>query len=150
MHGAGQPEQSREQLDQSLERAGMIPSELPRARVLAEIAVQFAEAGQYEQALLVAQTITGYDAEALVDIAGRYVEAGYREEATETLSRALEVARQIENAGKKGRVFVLIAEKYGRAGEENRASEILSEASRVARTISQETGSKDALGRHSE
>ena len=137
LHGAGQKEQSGERLVQSLELAKTISNELPRARVLAEVAVQFAEAGQYERGYQVAQTISGYDASALVNIAGRYIKAGYREEAKDTLSRALELARQMENADQKGRVLLRIAEKQRKNGEERRASQVLSEASRVAGTIHQ-------------
>jgi len=144
---AGQYERCTNELTHALEIAGMISRELPRARVLAETAVQFASAGQYERGIQVAQTITGYDAEALASIAFRYAEAGYHEEAMKTFSHALEVAQHIEDADRKVFVLLFISEHYAEAGQEDRSSEILSEVSLIAKRVSKGTAQIQAWAR---
>ena len=104
-----------------------------KARVLADIAGKYAQAGQTEkatqilfQALETANTIEGANSKArvLADIAGKYADAGQPEKATQILSQALETAKTIKDADSKVWVLADIAGKYADAGQFNKALEI--------------------------
>jgi len=115
-----------------------------KARVLADIAGKYAQAGQTEkatqilfQALETANTIEGANSKArvLADIAGKYADAGQPEKAAQVLSQAFETARTIEYASSKAWALVDIAGKYADAGQTEKATQILSQALETAKTF---------------
>src|SRR3989442_177179 len=95
---------------------------------LPQIAGKYAEAGQYPQALQIANTITEVDlrAEVLAEIARAYAQTGHEKKAAELLSQALKVANTIENVSSKGEVLAEIARKYAHAGHYDQALQIVS------------------------
>lgn len=76
---------------------------ISRAWALAEIAGGYAKAGQYRHALRVAETIEETDdkASALTEIAAEYTKVGQKEKALETLSKALQIAKTIQNENRR-------------------------------------------------
>ena len=86
-------------------------------------------------ALLVAKTIevTSSRSIAMARIAGKYAEAGQREQALHLLSQALEVAKT--NTWPDLRLWCAIAGKYAEAGQQEQASRILAETLIAAQTL---------------
>jgi tetratricopeptide (TPR) repeat protein len=87
-----------------------------KTKALDDIATSYAVAGQYEQALKVAQVIedTESKASALVKIASYYTKAGQKEKASELLSQALKGEESID-------VLVDIAIEYAAIGQYEQA-----------------------------
>jgi len=98
---------------------------------LADIAAQYAKAGQYGQALQVAKTIKDayYKSMALTDIAAQYAKAGQMNKTSEILSQALQVAKTIKHAYSKSGALIDIAGEYAKARQrvDDKAKKILHE-----------------------
>ncbi|HEY9649679.1 MAG TPA: hypothetical protein V6C95_03380 [Coleofasciculaceae cyanobacterium] len=86
--------------------------------MLSEIAIQYASIAQYEQSLEIAKMIQDdyRKAHTFVTIAGVYINAGQREQATQTLSQALQVVQRIKDDNQAG-LIAQIAVKLAEAGQ---------------------------------
>jgi len=154
---AGQKEKASELLSQALQVAPASALKDDQGNYLWDyIAIGYAEAGQYDQALSVAQSIedTPHQAIVLIKIVNFYAEAGqydqalsvaqsiedgwYKTEALDDIAtsyalagqydQALKVAQAIEDTGSKASALVKIASYYTKAGQKEKASELLSQA----------------------
>ena len=155
---AGEGEQARPLLSQSLAAVGEIDAAHFRAKALAGIAARYAAAGEGERASeLLAEALELADtvdelvsrAEALSEIAGGYAVAGERERAVEVLFRANEDATKIENNLFKDLVLREIAKQYVRIDEYERALQIvetIEDTRSMALVLAAIAGRYDALG----
>ncbi len=117
----GQKDKASELSSQAIQIVQKI--ENTKAERLAEIALKCAEAGEYEQALVLLKPIEDDEkVVALAKIAIKYAEA-------EEYHKALEVTRTIKHTSYKVNVLAEIGFKYAQAGEkvDNRARKILRE-----------------------
>jgi tetratricopeptide (TPR) repeat protein len=126
-----------EMLSQAIQIAGTLEDDggfeskaPPKSSALYGIASKYAELGQYDQALKLARTIKGLNAEDLLarEFSGKYVAAGQYDQ-------ALKLAGTIKVDSIKGEAFVSMAMELMRAGQKEKASEVLSQAFHLAKTI---------------
>jgi tetratricopeptide (TPR) repeat protein len=99
----------------------------PRARVVAEVAVGYATAGQYDVAVQMAQTIdyNYLQAATLVKIAHQSVKAKLADRAIQILSQAMLIAQTIEHKPNRAKVLADIAVEYAATGQSNQARTIV-------------------------
>lgn len=108
---------------------------------LKDVAVAYAKAGQYKQALRVAKAIDYKPSQldALIDMAREYTEAGQKNMALETLTQALLVTKEDEDEDEddedKVETLVKIAVEYTRAGRRDKASELLIQSLQLTKTL---------------
>ena len=100
---------------------------------IAQIAGEYAAAGQDDKALQVAQTIDNsfYKVNVLmalakptVGIARRNLKAGHQDRAIEILSQAIQVANTIEDADDKAILLEDVAAEYRKGGQKDKAAEV--------------------------
>ena len=154
---AGQKEKASELLSQALQVAPASALKDDQENYVWDyIAIGYAEAGQYDQALSVAQSIedTPHQGMVLIKIVNFYTEAGqydqalsvaqsmenswYKTKALDDIAtsyavagqyeQALKVAQVIEDTESKASALVKIASYYTKAGQKEKASELLSQA----------------------
>ena len=110
-----------------------------RSRALVDIADEYAKAGDFDQALKTAEAIDDPDdrfrSQALLNIAGRYIEIKEADKASRLLSQALEKAKEMKDAAKKSSTYAGIAQMHGKLGQIDQASKLLSQALEIAMTI---------------
>ncbi|MCL1469462.1 tetratricopeptide repeat protein [Argonema antarcticum] len=110
--------------------------------MLGNIAQGFAQAGQPDYALRVAQTIKDNDpalyskVNALEEVAGAYVKAGQIDRAKATLFEAFEVANAMPNAGERqAYLLIKLAEKYVKYSYVDRVAEVLAQALNITKDL---------------
>jgi hypothetical protein len=129
----GQNEQAKKILTQSLSFAQAIatPDPMRKGQVLVPIAVTYAKAGEYNQALQVAQSILNadyYKANAIAEIANQYTQA-------KQLESTLQVARTLELPDTKAKTLATIAANFAKAGQPEQGTNIFREAVQSAQTL---------------
>ncbi len=120
-------------LSQSLQEAKAVeyPNPYRKGEVLAEIAITYAKARQYNQAIQIAQTIVNadyYKASAWSAIASQYAESGQ-------LAQSLQIAQTINMADIKAKTLAEIGSKYAQARQQDKASDVFSQAVQTAQTV---------------
>ena len=98
-----------------------------KAEALSKIAIKYAEVGQYDQGLQVANTIVRASdkAIALSGIAAKYAEDGRKDKASEILSQALQVAREIKSYWEgRDNARSKVAIKYAEVGQYDQALQV--------------------------
>ncbi|MDX2214732.1 MAG: hypothetical protein SFY66_15700 [Oculatellaceae cyanobacterium bins.114] len=116
----------------------------PRNQGFRDIAVGYAKAGQFDQAMQLFQRITNegsypYQVRTLVAIAEQAVSRGDRNRANGLLAQALQIANRLTNSQKSDGLTTL-AIQYARLGQADRAAQLRSQAMQIARQA-------DATGR---
>ncbi len=129
---AGQREQVATILSQALSQAKAIqsPNAYRKGEALGQIAITYAKAGEYNQAIQVAQIIENtpyYKASVLGAIATQYAQAGQMEQ-------AIQIAQTLEMPDSKAKTLTTIAAKYAADGQQAKASEVFSQAIQIAQT----------------
>ncbi len=123
----GQKDNASEILSHALGIAETIDSADAKVLAVAIIAVKYAEADQCQKALEVSGTIENVrhlKPWALASIASQYAKAGPNDNASETFSQAIEIAKTIRNPAWKGRALAEIAAKYAEVEQYDRGLEI--------------------------
>ncbi len=135
---AGQKDQAMLLLSQALEEAKTYEDEELEDEVLSAFAVNYAQAGDFDQAIKMARAIKS-DAygkcEALAEIAVGHAEHGQEEQAIKLLSEVLKIAMTLPSGEHLSRELVKIAGRYIEIKEVNKASQLLSQALEKAKEI---------------
>jgi len=97
---------------------------------LAEVARMFAEVGQHDKAVKIAETVKEAESKAwgLSSISGSFLKG-------KRLDEALKIAQMIGEADSKGRALTSIAKAFGIAGQKDKASDLMRQAQLVAETV---------------
>ncbi|MCI0563073.1 MAG: hypothetical protein MN733_31735, partial [Nitrososphaera sp.] len=116
--------------DQALQIAKAIDPALFRVDAIAEIASNYSETGQSEQAFQIVGTIPedpdalAPKAEALAKISRKYAEIGQKDKALETVTQALSLAKLAPGDYFKAKALAEIAGAYARGGDYDKATQV--------------------------
>ncbi|MFH1436442.1 MAG: hypothetical protein ABIJ56_12050 [Pseudomonadota bacterium] len=126
--GSGKGAKAGEMLSAALEITGNIDPPSWKADALSEIALGYAEAGQFKKALKTAQSIgkaSKYTRIATtVKIAGSYAGIGNKDELLNMLLKAVEETQIIEDTSYKSELLVHIVRAYASAGKYDEALQL--------------------------
>ncbi len=130
---AGQREPVPAILAQSLQLARAFEHSNPsrKAEVLGRVAIAYAQAGEYDQALEISKTIENapyYRTGVLGAIASQYAQKGQMEQ-------ALQLAQSLDAGYTKANTLSEIALNYLKTGQQEKASDIFSQAVETARPV---------------
>ncbi|NEQ24373.1 MAG: hypothetical protein F6K28_35705, partial [Microcoleus sp. SIO2G3] len=130
---AGQREPVPAILAQSLQLAQTFehPNPYRKAEVLGRVAIAYAQAGEYDQALDISKTIENpsyYRANVLAVVANQYAQNGQ-------IEQALQLAQSLDADEFKVKTLRDIALSYVKAGEQDKASDVFSQSVESARSL---------------
>lgn len=120
---AGKKELADSVFAQAIQVARTLNNEDKKTQTLAELAINSARVNPYHQVLQLTQTIGNAktQAYALSRIARDYEKAGNKEQATQALEQAFQIAQTIENTPDKSQKLAEIAVQLGRIAQYDRA-----------------------------
>lgn len=130
----GQKEQGEQLLSRALNAATIHEDRLLSDEVLHELAVNYAKAGDFDQALKMARSMgqhTGGRPGVLAELAGEYGVIGQTEQAARLLSEALQSAQSMLDSGEQTKALVELAGKYAELGQQEKAVKFLSQVREV-------------------
>jgi predicted negative regulator of RcsB-dependent stress response len=135
-----QTEKSADILSKSLQEAKKIEDAKLQAVTSGRIAIKFAQTGQYDQALQIANTIKKpvYKAGILTKVASNYAQAGQKDKAADILYQASEAAVEADSDLSIFLSGTMIASNYIKIGQKDRACFILSKVLPLADAMSNE------------
>ncbi|MFC1643743.1 tetratricopeptide repeat protein [Candidatus Omnitrophota bacterium] len=144
---AGNKYASDEQRYRAFEIAKTIPKEYLRDTALHDIAQEYVGFKQYDKALEVSYAIGDLNdaVSSMIKLAAQYAEDGEKEQAIETLSKAVERVDEDEIYNYKAPLLVKISGEYIKIGQKDKAFEVLDEAFADAALTKRDFSSADTL-----